>query len=152
MSSIATRLLAGGTIAFLTTLAGCGLPGTATLAFQGAVGGNVVDAPAVTCPAPGGGSDAYATWQWSGTLNEHPIKVTVAALRNASQPDTLTITASEYTWAAAATDSPDPTSRGKLLARVDADGAVHIEAEAVAFNASTPGTVKLSGSLRCPKK
>jgi hypothetical protein len=128
----------------LVTLAGCGLPGTATLTFDGALVGRV-DGPSVSCPAPGEESDAYATWRWRGDLAGRPVTVTVSALSAATQPDVLMIESNGQRWAATA-------GGGTLNARVDADGALHVEAKATAFATPTFGTVALRGSMRCPKK
>lgn len=145
------RWLAGSATAVLVTLAGCDLPGTATLTFEGALVGTV-DGPTVKCPAPGEESDAYATWRWSGQLNGRPVTVSVAALRSASYPDTLLIDADSDRWGAMPPTSPTLPGRGTLNAHVDADGVLHVEAQAVAFAAPASGTVTLRGSLRCPKK
>ena len=128
----------------VVTLAGCGLPGTATLTFDGALVGQVTG-PSVSCPAPGEESDAYATWRWQGHLEGRPVTVTVSALQTATQPDVLLIESNGQRWAAAA-------GNGTLNARVDADGALHLEAKATAFPTPTFSTVAVNGSMRCPKK
>lgn len=125
------------------TLAGCDLPGTATLTFEGALVGQV-DGPSVSCPAPGEESDAYATWRWRGDLRGRPVTVTVSALEAATEPDALMIESNGRRWAAAA--------GGTLNARVDTDGVLHLAAQATPFAAPTVGAVTVRGSLRCPKK
>jgi hypothetical protein len=149
-SHIAPRRLAAAAVVLLA-VASCGVPGTATLKFEGALIGNV-DGPSVTCPAPGQESDAYATWRWQGELDGRAVTVTVGALRTASYPDVLLIDAGAERWGAVPPTSPSLPGRGTLNARIDADGVLHVEADAAPFGDATSDRVRLSGSLRCPKK